>query len=41
VRPKPGEPDPAVEHCRALTRALVTALEDLKFARPEEIQGLI
>lgn len=41
VRPKPGEPDPAVEHCRDLTRALVTALEDLKFARPEEIQGLI
>jgi nanoRNase/pAp phosphatase (c-di-AMP/oligoRNAs hydrolase) len=36
-----GETDPAVEHCRTFTRALVTALEDIKFARPEEIQGLI
>jgi nanoRNase/pAp phosphatase (c-di-AMP/oligoRNAs hydrolase) len=36
-----GESDPAVEHCRTFTRALVTALEDIKFARPEEIQGLI
>jgi nanoRNase/pAp phosphatase (c-di-AMP/oligoRNAs hydrolase) len=30
-----------LEHCRACARALVAALEDLKFARPEEIQGLI
>jgi hypothetical protein len=28
-------------HCRACARALVAALEDLKFARPEEIQGLL
>ncbi len=36
-----GDADPMVEHCRACARALVAALEDLKFARPEEIQGLI
>jgi nanoRNase/pAp phosphatase (c-di-AMP/oligoRNAs hydrolase) len=33
--------DRAVEHCRACARALVAALEDLRFARPEEIQGLL
>lgn len=36
-----GGSDPVLEHCRAAARALVAALEDLKFARPEEIQGLI
>ncbi len=33
--------DPILEHCRACARALVAALRDLKFARPEEIQGLL
>ncbi|HEY3121801.1 MAG TPA: hypothetical protein VGL15_14340 [Vicinamibacteria bacterium] len=33
--------DPAVEHCRQIARAIVAALADLKFARPEEIQGLL
>ncbi|HEV8253983.1 MAG TPA: hypothetical protein VGQ78_04460, partial [Vicinamibacteria bacterium] len=33
--------DPAVEHCRQIARAIVAALNDLKFARPEEIQGLL
>ena len=33
--------DPVLEHCRACARALVAALDDLKFARPEEIQGLL
>jgi hypothetical protein len=37
----PGGSDPMLEHCRAAARALIAALEDLKFARPEEIQGLI
>jgi hypothetical protein len=36
-----GNGDPALEHCRTCARALVTALQDLKFARPEEIQGLL
>jgi len=39
-QPAPGE-DAIVEHCRACARALVAALQDLKFAKPEEIQGLI
>jgi hypothetical protein len=39
--PSPGNPDPAMEHCRQCAHALLTALEDLKFAKPEEIQGLI
>jgi nanoRNase/pAp phosphatase (c-di-AMP/oligoRNAs hydrolase) len=30
-----------LEHCRACARALVAALQDLKFARPDEIQGLL
>jgi nanoRNase/pAp phosphatase (c-di-AMP/oligoRNAs hydrolase) len=30
-----------LEHCRAYARALVRALQDLKFARPDEIQGLL
>ena len=33
--------DAAVEHCRECARALIAALEDLKYARPDEIQGLI
>jgi len=33
--------DPILEHCRACARALVAALRDLKFARPDEIQGLL
>ena len=36
-----GAPDSAVEHCRTCARALIAALEDLKYARPDEIQGLI
>ena len=36
-----GASDPSVEHCRACARALIAALEDLKYARPDEIQGLI
>lgn len=36
-----GGSDPAVEHCRECARALIAALEDLKYARPDEIQGLI
>ena len=39
---RPGtDEDPVLEHCRACARALVAALNDLKFARPEEIQGLL
>jgi len=38
---KPGGSDAAVEHCRECARALIAALEDLKYARPDEIQGLI
>ena len=30
-----------LEHCRAIARGIIAALEDLKFARPEEIQGLL
>jgi hypothetical protein len=33
--------DAVLEHCRSCARALVAALKDLKFARPEEIQGLL
>jgi nanoRNase/pAp phosphatase (c-di-AMP/oligoRNAs hydrolase) len=38
-----GSPDgdPILEHCRACARAIVAALEDIKFTRPEEIQGLM
>ena len=36
-----GPEGAAVEHCREITRALIAALEDMKYARPEEIQGLI
>jgi len=35
------EGDPILEHCRACARAIVAALEDIKFTRPEEIQGLL
>jgi nanoRNase/pAp phosphatase (c-di-AMP/oligoRNAs hydrolase) len=38
---EPGEADPVLEHCRACARALIAALQDLKFAKPEEIQGLL
>jgi nanoRNase/pAp phosphatase (c-di-AMP/oligoRNAs hydrolase) len=39
---RPGHSDDLVlEHCRACARALVAALNDLKFARPDEIQGLL
>ena len=38
---QPGSDDLVLEHCRACARALVAALNDLKFARPEEIQGLL
>ena len=30
-----------LEHCRDCAHAIIAALEDLKFARPEEIQGLL
>jgi nanoRNase/pAp phosphatase (c-di-AMP/oligoRNAs hydrolase) len=30
-----------LDHCRAIARGIIAALEDLKFARPEEIQGLL
>lgn len=33
--------DEALEHCRTHARALVAALQDMKFARPEEIVGLL
>jgi len=39
--PHGGEADPVLDHCRACARALIAALQDLKFARPEEIQGLL
>jgi len=38
---KPAEGDPILEHCRACARALIAALQDLKFAKPDEIQGLL
>jgi hypothetical protein len=28
-------------HCQDVARALIAALQDLKYARPEEIQGLL
>ncbi len=33
--------DPMLEHCRDIAAALRAALEDIKFARPDEIQGLL
>ena len=33
--------DPALEHCRKCARAMIAALQDLKFARPEEMQGVL
>ncbi len=33
--------DAMLEHCRACAKALVAALKDLKFARPEDVQGLL
>jgi len=41
VLPSGGDKDPVLDHCRDIARALVAALNDLKFARPEEIQGLL
>ncbi len=38
---KPAQGDPILEHCRACARALIAALQDLKFAKPDEIQGLL
>ena len=40
-RATPATATPILEHCRACARALVAALQDLKFAKPEEIQGLL
>jgi len=37
----PGQDKDVLEHCRASARALVAALADLKYARPDEIQGLL
>ena len=36
-----GAADPVLEHCRASARALVAALQDLKLAKPEVVQGLL
>ena len=36
-----GNGDPILEHCRGAARALVVALQDLKAANPEAIQGLL
>jgi nanoRNase/pAp phosphatase (c-di-AMP/oligoRNAs hydrolase) len=41
VRGTTPESDPIMEHCRECAKAIVAALEDIKFARPEEIQGLL
>jgi hypothetical protein len=30
-----------LEHCRSIARAIIAALEDLKFAQPDEIAGLL
>jgi nanoRNase/pAp phosphatase (c-di-AMP/oligoRNAs hydrolase) len=35
------EGDPILGHCRSCARAILAALEDIKFARPDEIQGLL
>jgi len=37
----PGQDTDVLEHCRASARAIVAALADLKYARPDEIQGLL
>jgi len=36
-----GQRASMLEHCRTIARGIIAALEDLKFARPEEIQGLL
>jgi nanoRNase/pAp phosphatase (c-di-AMP/oligoRNAs hydrolase) len=41
VPPSGADDDPVLDHCRDIARALVAALNDLKFARPDEIQGLL
>jgi hypothetical protein len=35
------EREKVAEHCREAARAMLAALEDLKFAMPEEIEGLL
>ena len=45
-QPESGEePDPddprIMEHCSAAAKAMLTALADMKFANPEEVEGLI
>jgi hypothetical protein len=37
----PGQDKDVLEHCRRSARAIVAALADLKYARPDEIQGLL
>jgi nanoRNase/pAp phosphatase (c-di-AMP/oligoRNAs hydrolase) len=39
--PQGIEADPVLDHCRTCARALIAALQDLKYARPEEIRGLL
>jgi hypothetical protein len=38
-----GTPDheAVLEHCRSIARAIVAVLEDIKFARPAEVAGLL
>lgn len=36
-----GQKDAMLDHCRACAKAVLAALHDLKFARPDEIQGLL
>ncbi|HEX6740159.1 MAG TPA: hypothetical protein VF310_17895 [Vicinamibacteria bacterium] len=37
----PNQEDAMRRHCQQVARALVTALRDLQYAKPEEIQGLL
>jgi nanoRNase/pAp phosphatase (c-di-AMP/oligoRNAs hydrolase) len=37
----PGSQEAMLEHCRTCAGALIAALQDLKFARPEDVQGLL
>jgi hypothetical protein len=39
--PALGPDESVLEHCRTCARALVAALRDLKYAKPDEIQGLL
>lgn len=36
-----GADDPTLEHCRSCARALIAALKDLAFAKPEETKDLL